>query len=160
MQATIEDSDIPSLNARLEHFRDKSMRHVELPLGPTFSLIPRLHEGQRLLVVNDSVVRPSRLDAFHQGFHRELHILGQTGSAPPVPLQYVGGNAHARTAQHGGQADIRLRQMPNVVNHPKRNGECAGNPSVIRIFRIQEALDDLVAFQQAVVHLQQEPGMH
>ena len=72
MQAAVEYANVPALDTRLEHFRDKAVGNVELPLRPAFSLIPRLHEGQRLLIVNDSIVRPSRLDAFHQGFHREL----------------------------------------------------------------------------------------
>ena len=87
------------------------MRHIELPLSPALALVPGLHEGQRLLIVHDSIMSPGGLDALCQGLHGKLHILNQAGSAPAVTLQHLGSDAHAGAAQHRRQPQIGLCQM-------------------------------------------------
>ena len=39
-----------------------------------------------------------------------------------------------------------------MVNHPEANGERAGHPGIGRVFRIQIALNDALAFHQVMVH--------
>ncbi len=160
VKAAVKDADVAALDALLEHFRYVAMRHIELPLRPALALAPRLHERQRLLVVDDGIVRPRRLDPFCQGFHRKLHVFRQTCRAPAVALKDVRRNAHARTAEHSGKPDVRLCQMADMVDDPEGDGERAGDPGIVRILGIEIALDDAVALAKVVVHLHQEAWVY
>ncbi len=117
---------------------------------------PSLLERERLLIVDHGVMRPRRLDALGKQLHRELHVLGEAGRAPAVPLQHVRRNAHARTAEARRETDVRLCEMRNMVDDPKRNRKRPCHPCVVWILRIQIALNDLVALEEAVVHLLEE----
>ena len=107
IDTAIPDTNIFLTPAFFQHDGDKTLRDVKLTLCPAFTLIPRLFERQRLLVVNDRVMCPRRLDAFGKGLHGELHILRQARCTPTMFFEDIGSDAHARTAEAGGQADIR-----------------------------------------------------
>ena len=160
VQTTVQNADIVAADTFLKHFRNEAVRHVKLSLRPAFALVPRLLERKRFFIVNNSVMRPCRLNAFHQRFHGEFHIFREACCTPAVSFQHVRRNTHARTAEHRGKTDIRLRQMPDMVNNPKSNGKRTGNPCIVRIFGIKITLNEFVALTQAVVHLQQKAFVH
>ena len=148
------------LPAGLEHLRDEAVADVKLALRPAAALVPRLLERQRLLVVDDGVVCPARLDALGHALHRELHVLRQAGRLPAVFLEDLGVEAHARAAEAGREADVRLREVRDVADDPERDGKRARYPRVVRVLGVHVALDDLVALAEAVVHLHEELRVH
>ena len=152
VETTVEHANIFAPPALAEHFWNKAVRHIELTLRPTFSLRPRLRERQRLLVVNNRVVRPSRLQTFGQRLHRELHVFRQARGAPAVLFQNVESYAHARSAEHRRQTEIRFCQVRHVIDNPKSNRKSSRNPSVVGIFRVEEALNNFVALAKAIIH--------
>ena len=156
VDALIPHADVLVLPAGLEHLRDEAVADIELALCPAAALVPRLLERQRLLVVDDGVVCPARLDAFGHALHRELHVLCQAGRLPAVLLEDLRSKAHARAAEAGREADVRLREVRDVADDPERDGKRARDPRVVRILRVHVALDDLVALAEAVVHLHEE----
>lgn len=160
VDALIPHADVLVLPASLEHLRDEAVAYIELALCPALALIPGLLERQRLLVIDDGVMRPARLDALGHALHRELHILRQAGCIPAMLLEDIGGEAHARAAKAGRQADVGFRQMRNVANDPEGNRKRACHPGIVRILGIHIALDDLIALAEAIVHLHEELRMH
>ena len=148
------------LPPRLEHFRDEAVAHVELSLRPTAALVPRLLERQRLLIVDDGIMRPARLDALRHALHREFHILGETGRLPAVLLEDLRIEAHTCAAEAGGEPDVGLREMRDIADDPERDGERARHPGVVWVLRVHIALDDFIPLAEPVVHLHEELRVH
>ena len=94
-----------------------------------------------------------------QAFHGKFHILSEAVAAPAVFLHNICRNAHACAAEAGGQAQIILAQMPQMVDGPEGNGKGAGYPGVCGVLGRQIALQHLLALQKAVVHNRQEIQM-
>lgn len=160
VDALIPHADVLVLPARFEHLRDEAVADIELALCPALALIPGLLERKRLLVIDDGVMRPTRLDALRHALHRELHILRQAGCIPAMLFKDIGGKAHARAAKAGRQANVGFRQMRNVANDPESDRKRACDPGIVRILGIHIALDDLIAFAETVIHLHEELRMH
>ena len=99
MQNAIKHNRVTLFNAFFKQLADITAAYVKLALSPAFALIPGLHEGQRLFVVNNSVMRPGCRYALQNRLHGKFHIFRQAGCAPAIAAQNIGGNAHARAAK-------------------------------------------------------------
>ena len=156
----VKDNDTVAPDAFLKEDRDIALGAVELALGPPFSLAAGSHEAQRLFVVNDGVMDPAGPDAVGQAFHGEFHVLRQAVAAPAVFLHDVRSDAHARTAEAGGEAQIVLAQVPQVVNSPEGDGKGTGYPGIRGVLGGQVSLEDFLSLQETVVHDRQEIQVH
>ena len=156
----VKDNDTVAPDAFLKEDRDIALGAVELALGPPFSLAAGSHEAQRLFVVNDGVMDPAGPDAVGQAFHGEFHVLRQAVAAPAVFLHDVRSDAHARTAEAGGEAQVVLAQVPQVVNSPEGDGKGAGYPGIRGVLGGQVSLEDFLSLQETVVHDRQEIQVH
>ena len=136
------------------------MSHIKLSLCPALTLIPGLHKGQRLFIINNSIMSPGSLNTMSQRLHGKFHILNQTGSPPAILLQNISGNTHTSTAQYSRQAQIGLSQMGNMVDYPESNGKGACYPGIIRILGIQIALNNLGSLAEMMIHLHEETRVH
>lgn len=156
----VQDDDAVALDTFLQKDGDIALGAVELALGPPFSLAAGCHEAQRLFIVNDGIMNPAGADAVGEAFHGEFHVLRKAVAAPAVFLYNIRCNAHACTAEAGGQAQIVLAQVPQVVDCPEGNGKGAGYPGIGRILGGQIPLQYFLALQEAVVHHRQEVQVH
>ena len=155
----VKDDNAVPFDAFSEKDGNVPFRAVELALGPPLSLAAGSHEAQRFLIINNGIMNPAGADAMGQAFHGKFHILSEAVAAPAVFLHNIRRNAHACAAEAGGQAQIILAQMPQMVDGPEGNGKGTGHPGIRGVLGGKIALQHLLALQKAVVHNRQEIQM-
>ena len=156
----VKDDDAVPFDAFLEKDGNVALGAVELTLGPPLSLAAGGHEAQRLFIIDDSVMNPAGTDTVGQTLHGKFHVFCEAVAAPAVFLHNIRRNAHARAAEAGGQAQVVLTQMPQVVDGPEGNGKGAGHPGVRGVLGGKVALHDLLPLQETVVHDRQKVQVH
>ncbi|MNG01997.1 hypothetical protein D3C84_850010 [compost metagenome] len=130
--------------------------YVEVALHPAQPLAGGCTERYRLLVINFGVVIQYRMNAAFNAAHSKFQVFYKACRAPAHFLQQLGLEAHARSAKEVRHFQVAAGQLPQTVAVPVRNAVSGRNPRIIRIFCIEIALNNLMAFAQIVVHQMQE----
>lgn len=114
-----------------------------MSLHPSRALFLRYGEILRFFIVYDGMVVPMNLAAGENDSRRHLQVLGEAFEVPPDSAKGRGPDDEPGTAQGAGETPQPAGELPETVGEPVRQRVGTGQPVVIGVFDVQDALDRL-----------------